>query len=354
MPELILQDIVAQGRAGALVGPVEASVSEGELLCLLGIDGPLLTLLMDAIATGNGLNGGSVAVDDTTLFPGRPRWIPIAHVPAKILPGSRASVEKLLESALKEHNTPREEWDERKRHALSVLELERHAARRTADLTEPVLARATLAASIVWGPSALLVDQLPSVLPAHLRNDLRMLLRDLPERLGIPVVYATCDAREALALGSEVILLHGGRVVQQASPLLLYKRPVNRAVADLTGDGNYIPGRIQRCGGGFALVDTAAGAFRAALPEGYEPADDTPTILLVRPEALHIERMPADENTLTGHIEHVQYQGPIARYRFRSGDVMLKIDESNPRFASPPPNELYAWADPDDVVVLPG
>jgi ABC-type Fe3+/spermidine/putrescine transport system ATPase subunit len=200
----------------------------------------------------------------------------------------------------------------------------------------------------------LVCDTLTAVLPERRRGELRDVLGTVARAHGLPVVIATSEPREALSLADEVAVLHGGRVVQVAAALLLYRRPANRTVAELLGGGNFLHARVLRCAGGFALVDTAAGPFRAALPEGFEPAVGHDATLLIRPESLHVERMPADENSLEGRIARVEYAGAEARYTFRSGDVTLQIRELNPRFTSPPPADLWVWADAEDVVVLPG
>lgn len=351
---LQLTELVASPSTALTVGPFEAEVAEGETLVVLGIDGAALEALAHAVATGAGIAQGAVSLDDDPVFPGKARRNPIALLTGELPPAGRATVERHIEGALKSNGVPRDNWTERLDHALELTELSRHAQRRLADLTEAALLRVAVAAAVAWEPSALVCAQPLARLPTHLRPTLRLLIASLAHRCSMPVLLTATDSQEALCMADTLALLQGGRIVQQGPPLLLYKRPVNRAAADLLGEGNYLAATVKRTAAGFALVDTAAGPFRAVLPEGFEPGEGRQLTILIRPETLHIERMPADENTLTGRIAQVAYFGATARYLFESEGCTLSIRESNPRFAAPPPNELYAWVDAEDVIVLPG
>jgi hypothetical protein len=72
---------------------------------------------------------------------------------------------------------------------------------------------------------------------------------------------------------------------------------------------------------------------------------------------------PAEENTLTGRLGEVTYFGDSAHFEFeavgRDGQPLtpptrLRICELNPRsWEGRREKTLFAYADPDDVVVLP-
>ena len=62
----------------------------------------------------------------------------------------------------------------------------------------------------------------------------------------------------------------------------------------------------------------------------------------------------APVNSIPGSIRERVYLGEMAQYRFAAGDRMLKIFELNPKFAfGTDHRELFAGADPADIVVLP-
>ena len=84
-------------------------------------------------------------------------------------------------------------------------------------------------------------------LDAALRRQLRHEIRSLHQRLGVPMIYVTHDAGEAMALGQRIAILRDGRLQQAADPQTIYDRPGNRFVASLLGSPgmNFFDGRVE-------------------------------------------------------------------------------------------------------------
>ena len=57
-------------------------------------------------------------------------------------------------------------------------------------------------------------------------------------------------------------------------------------------------------------------------------------------------------NGAKGRIGEAVYLGEVAQYEFLAGGQALKILELNPRFVEAARGELFASAEPEDVVVL--
>ena len=90
----------------------------------------------------------------------------------------------------------------------------------------------------------LLDDPLRNV-DAKLRYEMRMELPRLLRRFGAASIYVTQDYREAMALGDNIAVLLGGKIVQMDRPEEVYDRPATTAVARLFGDPplNLVPCR---------------------------------------------------------------------------------------------------------------
>mgnify|MGYP003352459384 CR=1 FL=1 len=75
--------------------------------------------------------------------------------------------------------------------------------------------------------------------------------------------------------------------------------------------------------------------------------------LCVRPECWSLsDRQPAS-NWVRGRIGEAVYLGELAQYALQAGGQTLKVIELNPRFLEKSgQGEVYARAEPDDVVVL--
>ena len=78
---------------------------------------------------------------------------------------------------------------------------------------------------------------------------------------GTTAVLVTHDQAEALSMGREVAVLRSGRLVQTATPSVLYRAPVDLDVARFVGDAVVVPGDARA-----GLVECVLGRSPAAEP----------------------------------------------------------------------------------------
>src|SRR6202008_2549865 len=113
--------------------------------------------------------------------------------------------------------------------------------------------------ALVFQPRVLLMDETLSNLDAKLREQMRVDLRELQQRLRITTVYVTHDQEEAMVLSDEIAVMHEGRIVQVAPPETIYTRPANRTVAAFVGTPNLLEAKAreirQVSGGTLARVE---------------------------------------------------------------------------------------------------
>ena len=98
--------------------------------------------------------------------------------------------------------------------------------------------RVALARALATQPRLLLLDEPFAALDLSLRRVLRQELRTTLDQRPIPVILVTHDREEALALGNDVQVLDGGRVISQGTPLDVLGQPGQAAVARLIGVEN--------------------------------------------------------------------------------------------------------------------
>jgi len=138
-----------------------------------------------------------------------------------------------------------------------------------------------------------------SALDAKLREAMQVELRKLQQRLGITTIVVTHDQREAMTMADLVVVMGNGRIQQAASPVEIYRRPVNSFVADFIGSTNLLPVRAAAGQGVSAPGGTIPGV---ALGAGQDHAT-----LSVRPEDVHL--VAADQAPLTGRISFIRDLG---------------------------------------------
>jgi ABC-type sugar transport system ATPase subunit len=90
------------------------------------------------------------------------------------------------------------------------------------------LQKIALARAVVRDPNVLLLDEPLSALDEKYREEMRWQLGHIQRELQVTTVYVTHDQREAMSLGDRIVLMHGGKIVQEASPEEIYQNPANQ------------------------------------------------------------------------------------------------------------------------------
>ncbi len=89
--------------------------------------------------------------------------------------------------------------------------------------------------AIVRNPKVFLMDEPLSNLDAKLRVQMRSEIASLHNRLGATIIYVTHDQTEAMTLGTRIVVLKDGVIMQVDSPQKLYNEPNNLFVAGFIG-----------------------------------------------------------------------------------------------------------------------
>ncbi|MFN5482821.1 MAG: ABC transporter ATP-binding protein, partial [Brevundimonas sp.] len=134
--------------------------------------------------------------------------------------------------------------------------------------------RVALARALAPAPRAVLLDEPFSSLDAHLRGEVRQDIAGALRDAGTAALVVTHDARDAMLMADDLILMDRGQVLQAGSPEACYARPASLDAARLLGDIEVIAGE-RRDG----RVETPLGRFEARGSNGA-------CRLMFRPEAL--------------------------------------------------------------------
>ena len=135
--------------------------------------------------------------------------------------------------------------------------------------------RIALARAIVRRPKVLLLDEPLSALDARMRDQMRIELKHLHEKVGITFIMVTHDQEEALTMSDRIVVMERGRVAQDGRPQDIYDHPASPYVANFIGTTNFLPatpaaaGRFRVAGG--ELGSDAAGPAGGAVTLGFRP-----------------------------------------------------------------------------------
>jgi iron(III) transport system ATP-binding protein len=176
------------------------------------------------------------------------------------------------------------------------------------------------------------MDEPLSNLDAKLREQMRVEIRALQQRLGITTVYVTHDQEEAMVLSDEIAVMHAGRILQVATPEALYARPVNRVVAAFIGMPNLLAAKaceVRRVAGAtLARVEGEGWDGWCAAPDDLQPGEAVTVI--VRPEAVQIARVagrrPDAGIAWAGTVHQRFFRGTRNLYTMAIGASRLNVD----------------------------
>ncbi|HET9610311.1 MAG TPA: ABC transporter ATP-binding protein [Acidimicrobiales bacterium] len=293
---------------------VDLQVEPGAVVALLGPSGCGKTTLLRSIAGLERLDGGEVHIGgrlvsgDRTHVPPERRRVGMVFQDWALFP--HLSVAQNVGYGL-----PRaERGGARVDAALAMVGLAGMGDRSPTTLSGGQQQRVALARALAPQPGVLLLDEPFSNLDSALRVQVRTEVHQLLADLEVTTVFVTHDQEEAFVLGDEVAVMHGGRIVQQATPAALYARPASPWVARFVGDAN--------------LVGGSARGTTAATPVGAVELDtrlEGPVQVLLRPEELHLvpaagDDVPGADRGLAGTVELCEYYGHDTVYLVRPDD----------------------------------
>ena len=133
--------------------------------------------------------------------------------------------------------------ERRLREILRMMQLEGLEERKPAQLSGGQQQRVALARILVSDPQILLLDEPFSALDGHLRDSLKVEMRDLLERFGREVLMVTHDRNEAYNMSREIAVMDKGRLLAVKPTKALFADPGSVQAAILTGCKNIAAAR---------------------------------------------------------------------------------------------------------------
>ena len=226
---------------------------------------------------------------------------------------------------------------------LSTLGLRGLEERHPEQLSGGQRQRVSLAQALTRQPDVILLDEPFSALDAPVREDLRLELRRLQLDAGLSTVLVTHDPEEAALLADEVLVLDGGRLLQDGTVEAVFTRPASPRVARLIGVRNLVTSTAV------AGPVTGVACGSAVLACSHELAEGAPVVWGVRAEDIEVR----DDAALRGTVVDGAHLGSTTALRVRLADgAELDVRERGRRPVQPgAPCGLVV--DPDAILVWP-
>lgn len=291
MASVTLEGVTKVFGGVTAVHEVNLDIRDGEFLVLLGPSGCGKTTTLRMVAGLEEVSAGSIHIGQRDVTDAPPKARDIAMVFQNYALYPHMSVFDNMAFGLKLRKMPRAEIEQRVNNTAEILGLKSFLQRKPKELSGGQRQRVALGRAIVREPSAFLMDEPLSNLDARLRDQTRVELKSLHQRLGTTTLYVTHDQTEAMTLGTRIVVMRDGRIQQVDSPDKIYRYPANQFVATFVGTPamNLLEGKflsqgdqrmihigMQKLSLPPALADVAGGLNEAKVTVG------------VRPEAIHL------------------------------------------------------------------
>jgi sn-glycerol 3-phosphate transport system ATP-binding protein len=223
------------GKNPPVIKDMDLSIVDGGFTVLLGPSGCGKSTILRIIAGLEGIDGGSVKIGERDMNGVEPGDRGVAMVFQNYALYPTMTVRQNIEFGLKNMKIPKAERDARIEESVRMVGLESFLDRKPKNLSGGQRQRVALARAIVKKAKVFLMDEPLSNLDAKLRAQIRADLIELHRKLEITFVYVTHDQVEAMSMGTEIILLESGAILQQATPSTLYDAPANLFSARFIG-----------------------------------------------------------------------------------------------------------------------
>ncbi len=323
MASVTLSRISKKYQEATVLREVDLDIADGEFMILVGPSGCGKSTLLRMIAGLEEATGGEIRIGGSIVnhLPPRDREIAMVFQDYALYP--HMTVEENMSFGLRLRAVPKAEIAARVAEAAAILQIQSLLGRTPRQLSGGQRQRVAIGRAIVRKPKAFLFDEPLSNLDAKLREEMRVEIAKLHQRLGATIIYVTHDQVEAMTLGSRMAVMNGGVIQQVGTPAEVFVRPVNHFVAGFIGSPtmNFIAG---------VLEDTEGGpAFRSAglrvLLAGGRKGGSRPVILGIRPEAILVNQPggPSLSEETPAFIEVVELLGYKRNLYLRSGEMRL-------------------------------
>jgi ABC-type Fe3+/spermidine/putrescine transport system ATPase subunit len=299
------------GAGAAGVRDLTLRVDRGGVTALLGPSGAGKSTVLRLIAGLMAPDAGDIRLDGHSILHQPPERRKVVMVFQNALLFPHLTLAENLGFGLRMRGLPQAEIASRVAQMLERVQLSGLGDRRPHELSGGQQQRGALARALVLNPRLLLLDEPLSNLDATLRDGMRDLILDLQRDTGVTMLVVTHDQSEAVVLADRVALLMNGRLAQEDTPSVIYRRPASIAVARFFGGTNFLTGRAEGC-----VFHGPLGPL--ALPDGTM---DGPGTLTIRPEAIGLGDPTA---ALQGSVVSTTFLGTQSRVVIRLGDQRLE------------------------------
>jgi len=329
-PVLEFRNIVKRFDTVTAVNAVSFSVNRGEIFTLLGPSGCGKTTTLRLVAGLEEPDDGEIILDGKTVAaarqgtfaPPEKRRLGMVFQSYAIWP--HLTVFENVAFPLRVRRETPAAIRERVRQALATVGLAGLSERGGTQLSGGQQQRVALARALVYEPTILLLDEPLSNLDAKLREQMRVELRALQNKLSLTILYVTHDQTEAMTLSDRIAIVNNGRLEQIGTPEEIYEKPATPFAGQFLGRTVVFEGTFRRSAAEQWVELSGQQRIPVRVNATASFLDGALVRLITRPEDIAI--LPPDglePTQVDATVEQVDYLGDRFEYYVRAADTLL-------------------------------
>ena len=300
-------------------------VEDQEFIIFVGPSGCGKSTTLRMIAGLEEISSGELYIDGKLVNDVEPKDRDIAMVFQNYALYPHMTVFDNMAFGLKLRKVPKDEIKRKVEEAAKILDLEKLLDRKPKALSGGQRQRVAMGRAIVRNPKVFLMDEPLSNLDAKLRVQMRSEISALHHRLGATIIYVTHDQTEAMTLGTRIVVLKDGVIMQVDSPQKLYNEPNNLFVAGFIGSPqmNFIDAKCTIQGDKATLT---FGDYSVVLPDykakkleegGY---NGKTVVMGIRPEDIGDSEIEIEAH------QDCAFEADVTGYELLGAEVYLYFD----------------------------
>lgn len=220
------------------VNNISLTLKKGKILAILGESGSGKTTLLHLIAALYEPDSGTLTIDNERITPPSEKLI-AGHPDIKLVrqdyglfPNISIRENIAYELRYYEENYRNQRIDDLLKISGLVI-VQHHLPRQVSGGEQQ---RAVIVKAIAEEPKLLLLDEPFSHLDAVNKRRLKTEVLHLIKTEGVSCIFVTHDVADAYGMADELLIMQNGKMLQLGSPEEIYQNPVNRYVAEITGE----------------------------------------------------------------------------------------------------------------------
>ncbi|MBR1758361.1 MAG: ABC transporter ATP-binding protein [Lachnospiraceae bacterium] len=336
----------------SFIRDLNLEIEEKEFVALVGPRGCGKSTVLRVIAGLEQIQSGAISIDDRRVESLEPkdRHVSMIFSNSTLMPDM--TVQENMAFRLKQRKIPKEECLFMVREAAELLGITHLLKKKPRALSPLETQKVILGRAVAGKPRVLLLDDPYAALDEKLKLEMHFVVSLLFQQMDTTIVYSTNDPMTAMALGTKIVVMDAGHVVQKDEPMAIYEQPGTLFAAELFGQPpiNVWDAKVIREDGQICL---SVGKYALPLPtktaklleaKGYLEKE---VIAAIRPENIEDEEIVLETMQMwqvSAQVLVRQMLGAVAYLELRIGEMTM-VASVNPRTAASPGQKIKVVLD---------